>query len=447
VTGSNASGSVPASSAVVGPVGQAPANSGALPSISGSAAVGQTLSASPGGWSGVPAPTFTYQWQQCNASGTGCAAISGATNQTYTAAPSDAGQTLMVVVTGANASGSVAASSAVVGPVGQAPANTGAQPTVSGTALTGQTLSASPGGWSGTPAPTFAYQWQQCATSGSGCSPIAGATASSFVLRGADAGNTLVVSVTATNSVGFAVANSSPSAPIQAPPANPTAPTLAGTAAVGSTLTSTPGTWTGYPTPTLTYSWWRCNSIGQACATISGATATTYTIVAADVGHAVRLYVRGTNSAGTLLNRSSNYTAVVPPAGSATAIGVNSGSPTLLVSVQSGPAASAVAQVMIGLPAGMRFALRHRLLSALQVSGSRGHRLAFRAALRGGTLVLSLDHAASLVTVSIKGAGLSVTHALRAAASSRPRLREKLFLAVRSRGGRLSRETVSLRLS
>ena len=353
----------------------------------------------------------------------------------------------MVVVTGSNTAGSASANSGTVGPVGQVPSNNGALPSIAGSALVGQTLTASPGGWSGTPAPTFTYVWQQCSSSGGGCSPIAGATASSFVLRAADAGHTLVVSVTATNSVGSAGANSNPSAPIQAPPANPTAPTLSGTAAVGQTLTSTPGTWTGYPTPTLSYSWWRCNSIGQACATIAGATATTYTIVAADVGHAVRLYVRGTNSAGTLLNRSSNYTAVVPPAGSATAFGVNSGSATLLVSVQAGPAATAAAQVTIGLPAGMRFALRHRVLSALKVTGKRGHRLAFRASLRGGALVLSLDTAAPLVTVSIESAGLSVTHALRTKVTDRPGMHERLQLAVRTPAGHLSRETVNVKLS
>src|SRR5256714_2159413 len=38
-----------------------------LPTIDGTAEVDQTLHASPGAWSGSPAPAFTYQWQDCTA--------------------------------------------------------------------------------------------------------------------------------------------------------------------------------------------------------------------------------------------------------------------------------------------------------------------------------------------------------------------------------------------
>ena len=49
-------------------VGSAPSNT-AAPSISGTPAVGETLTADPGTWSGVPTPTFSYQWQRCAAIG------------------------------------------------------------------------------------------------------------------------------------------------------------------------------------------------------------------------------------------------------------------------------------------------------------------------------------------------------------------------------------------
>jgi RHS repeat-associated protein len=44
----------------------APVNT-ALPTIDGTADVDQTLHASPGTWTGAPAPSFAYQWQKCNA--------------------------------------------------------------------------------------------------------------------------------------------------------------------------------------------------------------------------------------------------------------------------------------------------------------------------------------------------------------------------------------------
>ena len=66
---------------------------GAVPTITGTAKVGSTLTANPGTWS--PAPlTLTYQWYR---SGT---AILGATAATYTPAAADAAKTLTVRVTG-----------------------------------------------------------------------------------------------------------------------------------------------------------------------------------------------------------------------------------------------------------------------------------------------------------------------------------------------------------
>ncbi|TML11578.1 MAG: LamG domain-containing protein, partial [Actinobacteria bacterium] len=44
-----------------------PPSSTALPTIDGTADVGQALHANPGSWTGFPAPTFSYQWQDCTA--------------------------------------------------------------------------------------------------------------------------------------------------------------------------------------------------------------------------------------------------------------------------------------------------------------------------------------------------------------------------------------------
>ncbi len=101
----NADGSATARSgptAVVG-AGTAPVNS-ARPSISGDARVGETLTADDGTWSNTPT-SFAYQWQRCDADGTGCAAISGSTAKTYGVRLVDLGFRLRVEVTAKNAGG------------------------------------------------------------------------------------------------------------------------------------------------------------------------------------------------------------------------------------------------------------------------------------------------------------------------------------------------------
>jgi hypothetical protein len=91
----------------------APVNTG-LPSIAGTAQVGGTLSASPGSWSGSPAPGFAYQWLRCASA---CVPIGGAVGQTYSPVGLDVGGTLEVVVTGSNSAGSSSATSAPTGSV------------------------------------------------------------------------------------------------------------------------------------------------------------------------------------------------------------------------------------------------------------------------------------------------------------------------------------------
>jgi hypothetical protein len=81
---------------------KAPINTVA-PSVSGTPAVGQTLSCSNGSWTGSPAPTFTRSWLRDGV------AITGATASTYVVQAADQGNGLTCKVTAKNASGSVAA--------------------------------------------------------------------------------------------------------------------------------------------------------------------------------------------------------------------------------------------------------------------------------------------------------------------------------------------------
>jgi hypothetical protein len=187
------------SSAAVLTVTTAPQNI-ALPTISGTTGIGDTLTAHDGTWSGLPAPTFSYQWKRCDSAGANCSAIAGATASTYVIASDDAGYRIRVAVTGTNASGSASADSAtadVTGPVANLTA-----PTISGTAQVGSSLTAHSGSWTGVPAPVFSYQWQRCDSAGANCSAIASATAATYQPVAGDVGSTLVVEVSGNNGGG-----------------------------------------------------------------------------------------------------------------------------------------------------------------------------------------------------------------------------------------------------
>jgi hypothetical protein len=190
------------------------------------------------------------------------------------------------------------------------PINT-VKPTISGAAQTGQTLTASPGTWDGTPTITFAFQWQAC--DAAGCSDIAGATSSTYVVASGDLGKTLRVVVTATNGVGSATATSNQTAAVVGPstaPVNSAPPTITGTAQSGQTLNATTGTWTGSQPMTFSYKWQRCAS---ATCTPVGGTTSSYTLVDADVGSTIQVTVTASNSGGSA-SATSNPTAVVAAA-------------------------------------------------------------------------------------------------------------------------------------
>ena len=91
-------------------------------------------------------------------------------------------------------------------------------------------------------------------------------------------------------------------------PVNTDAPAVSGTATVGSTLSSSTGTWTGAPAPAFTYQWQR-GSTG-----ISGATSSSYTVATVDVASTIRCVVTATNSLGAVSANSNNTSSVpVPP--------------------------------------------------------------------------------------------------------------------------------------
>jgi Carboxypeptidase regulatory-like domain len=89
-------------------------------------------------------------------------------------------------------------------------------------------------------------------------------------------------------------------------PINTGAPVASGTPAVGQTLSCSNGSWTGTPAPTFTYSWLRDG------VPITGATAATYVIQAADQGNGLTCKVTATNKSGTVSAVSNTLIVPVP---------------------------------------------------------------------------------------------------------------------------------------
>ncbi|MBA2384511.1 MAG: hypothetical protein H0V68_07610 [Actinobacteria bacterium] len=134
VTATNADGSASAQSAQTAAVAEragspaAPKNT-ALPTISGTARVGQQLTASEGSWSGNP-DAYAFQWQRCDADVVLCSSIVGATAKTYLVRIADLGYRLRVRVTARNDKGSGTANSALSAIVAPAVAITNRRPTL-----------------------------------------------------------------------------------------------------------------------------------------------------------------------------------------------------------------------------------------------------------------------------------------------------------------------------
>lgn len=210
----------------------APVNRSA-PTIEGNAVVGETLSTGNGVWQGNPT-SFTYQWLRCDAKGAACASIPGATSRTYAVTKTDVGRTVVVLVTAKNADGST-------GPVNSQPSDVVADtvapqsttpPSIVGRAVVGEQLLADPGTYAPSPKLSYTFQWRSCDAAGTKCADISGATGQSYGVLKANVGNTLRVSVKATNTYG-STTTTSPATKVvteTAAPVTPVSSTLAASA-------------------------------------------------------------------------------------------------------------------------------------------------------------------------------------------------------------------------
>jgi hypothetical protein len=356
----------------------APANT-ALPAISGSAVEGYTLGATTGSWSGGPT-SYAYQWQDCNALGTSCLDVSGATASSYKLSAGDVGGTVSVTVTASNGSGSSAASSAPTAVVRAAEASSvlvgsaAVQPhpdtnsagsaevfrytasgsgTVHSLSLYVNLGSSAPvvdvglySNVSGHAGTLLASAMISSPTAGAwnavGISPLtvssetvywlaALAPSGTLALRdvargGASSQNSASTSLTELPSAwssGASWPNSPASlyasgeaveSPPPAAPANTVLPVVSGSAVEGETLSASNGSWSGSPT-SYAYQWQDCNASGGGCASIASASASSYKLVAGDVGHTVRVVVTASNANGSTPASSAATAVVGPPEG------------------------------------------------------------------------------------------------------------------------------------
>jgi hypothetical protein len=159
-------------------------------------------------------------------------------------------------------------------------------PSLVGNGAVGSVVTCNPGAWSGSPSPTFTFNFKLDTVS-----VQSGASNTYTPLIGDDT-KTLTCTVTATNTEGSANADTSNSLVVGTAPNNTVAPVISGTNTFGSTLTTTNGTFTGTDPLTYTYQWLRGGL------PISGETLSTYVIGASDSLAAITCEVKATNSYG-----------------------------------------------------------------------------------------------------------------------------------------------------
>ena len=175
----------------------APANTVA-PAVTGTATRGQTLSSTTGTWTGVPTPTFTYQWQRVTTN------IASATSSTYVLVTADVGNTIRCVVTATNTVSAISANSnataSVAAVVAGAPTIGTATQTGTTTATVAFTAPADNGGATIT-------SYTATSSPGSITGTLSQAGSGTITVSGLTASTAYTFTVTATNSAGTSAAS------------------------------------------------------------------------------------------------------------------------------------------------------------------------------------------------------------------------------------------------
>ena len=292
------------------------------PTISGTAQVGETLTADTSGITdadGLVNATFNYQWVAND--GATDTDISGATASTYMLVDDDQGKTIKVLVSVTDdADNETTLTSAATDEVSfavqqQGASNTPAtgEPTITGTAQAGEMLTADTTGITdddGLNNAAFTYQWL------SDDAEIGGATGSTYTLLAGDEGQTIKVRVIVTDDAGNETTLTSEATNAVEAAAQPDSPatgepTITGTARVGEMLTADTSGITdtdGLTNVTYSYQW-----LGDDT-DIAGATSSTYTLAETDEGQTIKVRVIVTDDAANETTLTSEATDAVEAA-------------------------------------------------------------------------------------------------------------------------------------
>ena len=279
------------------------------PTISGTAQVGETLTADTSGIAdedGLTNASLAYQWQADGGD------ISGATGSTYTLAVDDESKVISVKVSfsddAGNAETLTSAATAAVEPKPNTPAT--GLPTISGTVQVGETLTADVSAIAdddGLDNVSFSYQWLADGAD------ISGAANENYTLTHSDEDKAISVTVSFSDDAGNdETLTSAAMATVDAAPNTPAAgaPTITGTAQVGETLTvDTSGISDaeGMDKATFTYQWISGGT------DIPGATGASHTLTENDEGLAIQVWVSFTDDADNPEALTSAATAAVAP--------------------------------------------------------------------------------------------------------------------------------------
>jgi len=222
------------------------------------------------------------------------------------------GKTVRVAVTGTNQAGSVTKVSPASSVVSALAPIEKALPSITGSLIDGQVLSALAGSWEGTAPISYSYQWKLCNAAGAECSNISEALASTLSLVSAYVGKTVRVAVTATNAAGATTVTSAASSAIAALlPSSTSAPAISGLLQVGQILSASTGKWTGTTPITYSYQWQNCGLLGTTCQNIAKAVESVLKLEVADVGLTFRVVVTATNAGGSKSAESSVTSAIL----------------------------------------------------------------------------------------------------------------------------------------